>query len=125
MTTAKIGICPVVGPEALTGSTRMKSGTAQKLVLNMLSTASMIRLGKTYENLMVDVNASNEKLRARAIRIVKSHLLRAQCRRKALKSADNRAKLAILILLLGCQQNKLKTYYKKSWLFAPRSGSQQ
>ncbi len=53
-------ICPVVGPEALTGSTRMKSGTAQKLILNMISTSAMIKLGKTYQNLMVDVNATNE-----------------------------------------------------------------
>ncbi|MFE7788076.1 N-acetylmuramic acid 6-phosphate etherase [Streptomyces sp. NPDC057460] len=60
----------VVGPELLTGSTRLKAGTAQKLVLNMLSTITMIRLGKTYGNLMVDVRASNEKLRARSRRIV-------------------------------------------------------
>ncbi|MFF3613709.1 N-acetylmuramic acid 6-phosphate etherase [Streptomyces sp. NPDC002580] len=64
------GIEVVVGPELLTGSTRLKSGTAQKLVLNMLSTITMIRLGKTYGNLMVDVRASNEKLRARSRRIV-------------------------------------------------------
>src|SRR5262249_50780729 len=56
----EISIAPVVGPEVLTGSTRMKSGTAQKLVLNMLSTASMIRIGKVYQNLMVDLNPSNE-----------------------------------------------------------------
>lgn len=67
---AQIAISPVVGPEALTGSTRLKSGTAQKLVLNMLTTASMIRLGKSYENLMVDVKATNAKLVARATRIV-------------------------------------------------------
>ncbi|MFD9218467.1 N-acetylmuramic acid 6-phosphate etherase [Streptomyces sp. NPDC060064] len=60
----------VVGPELLTGSTRLKAGTAQKLVLNMISTITMIRLGKTYGNLMVDVRASNEKLRARSRRIV-------------------------------------------------------
>jgi N-acetylmuramic acid 6-phosphate etherase len=60
----------VVGPELLTGSTRLKAGTAQKLVLNMVSTITMIRLGKTYGNLMVDVRASNEKLRARSRRIV-------------------------------------------------------
>ncbi|MCM2391813.1 N-acetylmuramic acid 6-phosphate etherase [Streptomyces albipurpureus] len=60
----------VVGPELLTGSTRLKSGTAQKLVLNMISTITMIRLGKTYGNLMVDLRASNEKLRARSRRIV-------------------------------------------------------
>ncbi|MCX4823956.1 N-acetylmuramic acid 6-phosphate etherase [Streptomyces sp. NBC_01142] len=64
------GIEVVVGPELLTGSTRLKAGTAQKLVLNMISTITMIRLGKTYGNLMVDVRASNEKLRARSHRIV-------------------------------------------------------
>ncbi|NJP46887.1 N-acetylmuramic acid 6-phosphate etherase [Actinacidiphila epipremni] len=64
------GIEVVVGPELVSGSTRLKAGTAQKLVLNMLSTITMIRLGKTYGNLMVDVRASNEKLRARSRRIV-------------------------------------------------------
>jgi N-acetylmuramic acid 6-phosphate etherase len=64
------GIEIVVGPELLTGSTRLKAGTAQKLVLNMLSTITMIRLGKTYGNLMVDVRATNDKLRARSHRIV-------------------------------------------------------
>ncbi len=67
---ADIAIAPLVGPEVITGSTRLKSGTAQKLVLNMLSTGVMIRLGKTYGNLMVDVQATNAKLRARARRIV-------------------------------------------------------
>lgn len=67
---ADISIAPLVGPEAITGSTRLKAGTAQKLVLNMLSTAVMIRLGKTYGNLMVDVQATNTKLRDRARRIV-------------------------------------------------------
>ncbi|MFB7332899.1 N-acetylmuramic acid 6-phosphate etherase [Streptomyces adustus] len=67
---AEHGIEIVVGPELLTGSTRLKAGTAQKLVLNMISTITMIRLGKTYGNLMVDVRASNEKLRARSRRIV-------------------------------------------------------
>ncbi|WP_395340457.1 N-acetylmuramic acid 6-phosphate etherase [Ningiella sp. W23] len=97
---AQTGICVTVGPECLTGSTRMKSGTAQKLVLNMMSTASMVKLGKVYENLMVDVNASNKKLEARAIRIV---MQATQCTRKqaehALKEADNKAKVAILMLL--------------------------
>ncbi|MCY4259837.1 MAG: N-acetylmuramic acid 6-phosphate etherase [Rhodobacteraceae bacterium] len=67
---ADIGISPVVGPGVLSGPTRLKSGTAQKLVLNMLSTAAMIRIGKTYENLMVDLSASNRKLRTRAIAIL-------------------------------------------------------
>ena len=67
---AEHGIEVVVGPELITGSTRLKAGTAQKLVLNMVSTITMIRLGKTFGNLMVDVRASNEKLRARSRRIV-------------------------------------------------------
>ncbi|MEU1665109.1 N-acetylmuramic acid 6-phosphate etherase [Streptomyces sparsogenes] len=67
---AEHGIEVVVGPELLTGSTRLKAGTAQKIVLNMISTITMIKLGKTYGNLMVDVRASNEKLRARSRRIV-------------------------------------------------------
>jgi N-acetylmuramic acid 6-phosphate etherase len=67
---ADVHVAPVVGPEVLTGSTRLKSGTAQKLVLNMLSTASMIRIGKTYENLMVDVAVSNHKLKTRAVAIL-------------------------------------------------------
>lgn len=67
---AEHGIEVVTGPELLTGSTRLKAGTAQKLVLNMISTITMIRLGKTYGNLMVDVRASNEKLQARSRRIV-------------------------------------------------------
>ncbi len=67
---AQIYIAPVVGPEAITGSTRLKAGTAQKLVLNMLTTGVMVKLGKVYENLMVDVKASNIKLTERARRIV-------------------------------------------------------
>jgi len=67
---AEIIINPVVGPEVVTGSTRMKAGTATKLVLNTLTTAAMIKLGKVYGNLMVDLRATNEKLRDRSIRIV-------------------------------------------------------
>lgn len=101
---ADVEICAAVGPEVITGSTRMKSGTAQKLVLNMLSTASMIRFGKTYENLMVDVNASNEKLQARAIRIVMqatgcSETVASQ----ALNDAEREAKVAILMILTNTQ----------------------
>jgi len=65
-----VAICPEVGPEVIMGSTRMKSGTAQKLVLNMITTAAMIRLGKVYENMMVDLQTTNQKLRERAKRIV-------------------------------------------------------
>ena len=67
---AEIGIAPIVGPEVISGSTRLKAGTAQKMVLNMISTGVMIRLGKTYTNLMVDVQPTNVKLRQRARRIV-------------------------------------------------------
>lgn len=67
---ADLTICPVVGPEVLTGSTRLKTGTAQKLVLNMISTAVMVMLGKVYDNFMVDMVASNAKLLARSRRIV-------------------------------------------------------
>src|SRR6201987_2678602 len=99
---AHIAILPVVGPEVLAGSTRLKSGTAQKLVLNMLTTASMIRLGKCYQNLMVDLNPANVKLIARAARIV---MLATGCAaehaQEALKRTDNDVKLAILMTVTG------------------------
>lgn len=69
---AGIVICPEVGPEVIAGSSRLKAGTAQKMILNMLSTGAMIRIGKTYENFMIDLKASNEKLKDRAIKIVSS-----------------------------------------------------
>ena len=95
---ADVVINPVVGPEAVTGSTRMKAGTATKLVLNTLSTAAMVQLGKVYGNLMVDVRASNVKLRDRAERIVMAGagVGRAQARR-LLASAGGRSKTAILM----------------------------
>jgi len=67
---AEVAIAPVVGPEVVMGSTRMKAGTAQKMVLNMISTSVMIKLGKVYSNLMVDMHCSNDKLRQRAVRMV-------------------------------------------------------
>ncbi|MET7936023.1 N-acetylmuramic acid 6-phosphate etherase [Streptomyces sp. NPDC005322] len=96
------GIEVVVGPELLTGSTRLKAGTAQKLVLNMLSTITMIRLGKTFGNLMVDVRASNEKLRARSHRIVSLATGASDQRiESALEATDGEAKNAILTILGG------------------------
>jgi N-acetylmuramic acid 6-phosphate etherase len=93
-------ITVVVGPEFLAGSTRLKAGTAQKLVLNMLSTISMIRLGKTFGNLMVDVNATNEKLRARVRRIVRTVTgASPEQVEGALSAADGEAKVAIVSLL--------------------------
>lgn len=102
---ADIAIEPAVGPEVITGSTRLKSGTAQKLVLNMLSTASMIRIGKVYQNLMVDLHASNFKLEARALRIVMQATDATQAQAAAaLTAADNQVKLAILMLLSGLEK---------------------
>ncbi|KOO04973.1 N-acetylmuramic acid 6-phosphate etherase [Vibrio nereis] len=99
---AQIAISPVVGPEALTGSTRLKSGTAQKLVLNMLTTASMIRLGKSYQNLMVDVKATNKKLVARAARIVMQATDCESCEAaETLVKTGYDVKLAILMILTG------------------------
>jgi N-acetylmuramic acid 6-phosphate etherase len=89
----------LVGPEVLAGSTRLKSGTAQKLVLNMVSTISMIRLGKTYSNLMVDVYASNAKLRARVRRIVgEATGASPEEAERALTDADGDAKVAIVAI---------------------------
>ncbi|WP_371670635.1 N-acetylmuramic acid 6-phosphate etherase [Streptomyces sp. NBC_00289] len=99
---AEHGIEVVVGPELLTGSTRLKAGTAQKLVLNMLSTITMIRLGKTYGNLMVDVRASNEKLRARSRRIVALATgADEEETERALAATDGEVKNAILTILAG------------------------
>ena len=99
---ADISLTPVTGPEIVTGSTRMKAGTAQKLVLNMLSTGTMIKLGKVYGNLMVDVKASNKKLEERAIRIVMegSGCARSEAE-TALQEAGGHAKLAILMVVVG------------------------
>ncbi|MDE0470139.1 MAG: N-acetylmuramic acid 6-phosphate etherase [Candidatus Poribacteria bacterium] len=95
-------ITPIVGPEIIAGSTRLKAGTATKLVLNMLTTVSMIKLGKVYNNLMVDVHASNTKLIARSIRIVQAVTrVDAATAEIALAEAGGRAKLAIVMLTKG------------------------
>ncbi|WP_413112095.1 N-acetylmuramic acid 6-phosphate etherase [Thaumasiovibrio sp. DFM-14] len=100
---ADIAISPIVGPEVITGSSRMKAGTAQKLVLNMLSTGAMIRSGKVYGNLMVDVEATNAKLVERQKRIV---MAATECSyaeaAQALQQADGHCKTAIVMLLTGC-----------------------
>ena len=109
-----IAIDTVVGPEVLTGSSRLKSGTAQKLVLNMLTTTSMILMGKCYQNLMVDVQASNEKLKARAIRIV---MQATDCDKalaeETLKQADQNAKLAIMMILSGLDRAQAEALLEK------------
>lgn len=99
---AEIAISPVVGPEALTGSTRLKSGTAQKLVLNMISTGAMVKLGKVYQNLMVDMKATNIKLVDRACRIVVEATGATRIdAENALKQTDYEVKPAILMILTG------------------------
>ena len=92
-------ITPIVGPEIITGSTRLKAGTATKLVLNMLTTVSMVKIGKVYNNLMVDVNASNTKLVERSIRIVQTVTSVDETKAKAaLMQAGGKAKVAIVML---------------------------
>ena len=102
---ADIAILPEVGPEILTGSTRMKAGTAQKLVLNMLTTAAMIRLGKSFYNLMVDVKATNEKLVSRTRRIVMEATgVELEEADRVLQSCEHNAKLAIMMILSGLER---------------------
>ncbi len=96
----KVSICPVTGPEAITGSTRMKAGTAQKLVLNMISTGVMIKYGKVYQNLMVDVKASNDKLRDRCKSIViEATGVSIEEAEKILTTTNYNCKLAIFIII--------------------------
>ena len=99
-------ILPIVGPEVVTGSTRLKAGTATKLVLNMITTGAMIRIGKTYGNLMVDLRATNAKLRDRSERIVVEvcDVTRDEAR-ELLAAADGRVKIAIVMHKLGVDRD--------------------
>ncbi len=104
---ADISIAPTPGPEVITGSTRLKSGTAQKLVLNMLTTGSMIRLGKVYGNLMVDVKPSNEKLIHRCKKIVSDATgVTIEEAEKYLDQCEYRPKIAIVMILCGVDAKK-------------------
>lgn len=113
--TADIAIEPNPGPEVLTGSTRMKAGTCQKLVLNMLSTISMVNVGKVYENLMIDLKITNEKLENRAKQNI---MLVTHCTLEeatvALQKSNNDVKTAILIILLNCSVDEAKAHIQKS-----------
>jgi N-acetylmuramic acid 6-phosphate etherase len=94
-----IPITPDAGPEVLTGSTRLKAGTAQKMVLNMLSTATMVRLGHAYENLMIDLTRSNEKLRVRANRIlVQASGKKVSAAEHALRQSEHNLRVALVML---------------------------
>ncbi|QOY60726.1 N-acetylmuramic acid 6-phosphate etherase [Thermophilibacter immobilis] len=106
---AELAIEVAPGPEVLTGSTRLKAGTVQKLILNMISTGSMVRAGKAYQNLMVDVQATNQKLVTRAQNIV---MQACDCTREraieALEQADGQVKTAIVSVLLGCSSARAR-----------------
>ncbi|MCF5728550.1 N-acetylmuramic acid 6-phosphate etherase [Aeromonas veronii] len=112
---ADISMVAVVGPEIVTGSSRMKAGTAQKLILNMLSTGAMIRTGKVYGNLMVDVEATNAKLVERQKRIV---MEATECDRgaaeQALAAADNHCKTAIVMILANISASEARERLKSS-----------
>lgn len=112
---ADISLLPIVGAEVLTGSTRMKSGTAQKMVLNILSTAAMIRIGKSYQNLMVDVKTTNEKLVARGTRMVMQITgVDEVVAKQTLIDANQQVKLAILMLLSNVNSVKGEALLKES-----------
>lgn len=97
-----VAICPEVGPEVIMGSTRMKSGTAQKMVLNMLTTAAMIRLGKVYENMMIDLQMNSRKLTERAKRVLMTITdISYEDAGKALEAAGHHVKKAIVMIKTG------------------------
>lgn len=119
---AGIAIEVPVGPEVLTGSTRLKAGTAQKLVLNMLSTGAMVGLGKVYKNLMVDVKATNEKLVARAKRIIQQATdCDAATAAKNFAAADQDVKLAIVMTLTGADATEAGAKLKAANGFIARA----
>jgi N-acetylmuramic acid 6-phosphate etherase len=112
---AKVTIAPFTGPEAVAGSTRMKAGTAQKLVLNMLSTTAMIRMGYVYDNWMVNVAATNQKLRRRALRILEeaadTNLYTAE---HALSLAGHDLRTALVMLKSGVTANEARALLKSA-----------
>lgn len=112
---AKIVIAPEVGPEVLTGSTRLKAGTSQKMVLNMLSTAVMARLGHVYENLMIDMMLTNEKLAERALRILAEASGKSVSSAKhALRAAGHDMKVALVMLKRGVAAREARKKLKEA-----------
>lgn len=110
-----IAICPNVGPEVIMGSTRMKSGTAQKLVLNMLTTTSMVLLGKTYENMMIDLQLTNQKLVERAKRIIMTITgVTYDESSKYLELSGGHVKTALVMILAGVTKEEAQNRIKKS-----------
>ncbi len=111
---AGLVICAEVGPEVIAGSSRLKAGTAQKMILNMLSTGSMIKIGKTYENFMIDLKANNEKLKDRAIRIV-AQITGVQCSEAlaALLKCDWEIKTAIVTIIMKLDAEEARLELRK------------
>jgi len=110
-----VAICPVVGPEVLMGSTRMKAGTAQKLVLNMLSTAAFVRTGKAYENMMVDLMASSQKLVERSRRTVMAVTgVDYDAASRAIEAAGRSVKTAIVMIRRGCGRAEAERLLRES-----------
>ena len=110
-----LGICVEVGPEVIAGSSRMKAGTAQKMVLNMLTTGAMIKIGKTYENFMIDLMPTNEKLKDRALRIVQELAdVSASVALKTLLDCEWSVKLAILVLRCNLSKAEAMEVLKKN-----------
>ena len=106
LATVDVAVIAIVGPEVVTGSTRLKAGTATKMILNMITTGAMIRIGKTYGNLMVDLKATNEKLRDRSERIVAEVCgVSREKARELLAAADKRVKTAIVMHKLGVDRD--------------------
>jgi len=104
-----VAICPVVGPEVVMGSTRMKAGTATKLVLNMLTTASMIRLGKVYENMLVDLRMTSKKLEERSKRTVMQVTgLNYEDASRILEQAGGHVKAALVMILAGVNADEAR-----------------
>jgi N-acetylmuramic acid 6-phosphate etherase len=104
-----VTIVAIVGPEILSGSTRMKAGTAQKMILNMISTTTMIRLGKVYDNLMVDMQPKNQKLRERAVRLVTTITeIDAEIAHELLEQANYEVKTAIVMATLGISADEAR-----------------
>lgn len=112
---AELAIEPVVGPEALTGSTRLKAGTAQKMVLNMISTGAMVSIGKAYGNMMVDLMQTNAKLKVRAENItMEATGCEREEARAALDAAGGSVKLAVAAIALGCGVEEARSRLEKA-----------
>jgi N-acetylmuramic acid 6-phosphate etherase len=117
-----VAICPVVGPEVLMGSTRMKAGSAQKMVLNMITTAAFVRSGKAYENMMVDLMANSQKLVERSRRTVMTVAgVEYDAAGRAIEAAGRSVKTAIVMVKLGCSREEAEKRLRQTGGFVRRA----